>query len=309
MDQTPRTNGTHGSHLSIVPQISIINPRIEQQLKSRGFKTTDKIIITDNKQDRVKYVKVYTVRGETSLVELDVSDFVTIDQTSDRLFYPTNEARNIPYSAKSGIISCTDNNSCHIAFECNNDMCVLQQSNNNLDSTETTFRTSNRPITDSGSTNVISYPIVKMSDIIDHPDDVFVKISEITNNIININIDQCRQTTEDLEKSLQRLVFTYSSMSSRLNLIFGQLVATINQLQQYQQSYLNRELTSPIERETYAKINFNLKKRHDMLTELFSLCNKTELFQKHFNDLVSDIDQVNNTLHSRFTNISNVYIE
>ena len=253
---------------------------IEQQLASRGYISKDKVIIRDaNGQISSRYIKAVNDRGQTVLVDLDTDGNVVIFQSDlDRknILIESKNGSNIPYSAMIGSYECAGMDVCGVAFECDGEVCTLTRTEA-AEPKMVVLTTAEKIITRQGlfGDTPISYPIVRLSEILVDPIRVGDAIDKATRRIraaaYEIALDELCMT----EKALVEMNLSFQRLVNEQKRIYKVLYRTLEEVEQLRDRHLKSGLKCDADREKYRKVIYNLHRRHEMLVDLLRVSRET----------------------------------
>lgn len=274
-------------------------PDIEAILFDRGFVPTDRIV-TQDEQGRpvVKYIKVITNRGHRAFIDPDTEGLIKPMETQ-KIMRQVETVSSIPYSIKNGSLECASNIACGIAYECQDEVCVLRK--DDLTPKEVVFSTE-PVVTRVGSVNYISYPIVKLSDIMAEPEQVLEDVAEVSQRLQVEERSKCLEDTVKTNKSFGQMANKYNEMVSRYQLAFEILRGNISLLKDFQQKTSSDNSRTKL-------ILLNLSRRYDLQNDLFKMCDRLNHIQNNFDQLSSEISEINELLKQSYNNLDQVFTE
>jgi hypothetical protein len=146
---------------------------LDEKLVSAGFVKTSILTIRDEKgTDIVPYVRAYTRLGDTCYIEFEggaVADAVRIvpSAADTRMRATVRTGSIIPHQTKISVSQCASSSVCGVAFECNNEVCVLQPESCTDRPRETIYVVAEsiptKHVQAAGSP--LAYPVVRYSEI------------------------------------------------------------------------------------------------------------------------------------------------
>ena len=289
---------------------------IENTLIESGFLPVDKILTKDDNGNLMcQYIKAIDETGRSAFVDLDCDGYVSVSPEDATMTEKTN-ASVVPYSVKMGTYECASSDVCGVAFECDNEICTLKRSDESLAPTETVFTNTKASLDSSGhkhhgmlDSHPISYPIVSMSDIKANPNQVACSIRDSHNRMRNAAFGQTNKHTSDLlkaEKRLQNEVSRYNKIQKKVS---NSLNKTIAQLESIHGQYKKSPPESDIERENVRSVQFNLRKRHDMVVDYLKLSESVNSRVARIEELTGEIQSLNDYADKLFIGLDSVYKE
>lgn len=271
---------------------------LEQELNSRGFVLTERIVIQDEKgQSSIQYVKVITNRGQRAFVELNSNGVLQPNKNQDIVMSQIDKPSIVPFSVKNGSLELASTITQGVAFECQDEICFLHK-NEELVPVETVF-TSNSPITQVGTVNSISYPIVRMSEILVNPGQVIENIYQVSKRLKSENRRQCREKTVETNEGFGQLSKEYSRMIITYEFALEILKNNINFIEKYRQQR-NENVDE--------RIITDLSTRYDKMDDLIKMCDKLNQFLIRFDQLTDDMKAITSFIddgYSEFAALNN----
>ena len=204
---------------------------IEKELLLLGYMPTEKVFVKCNDgSEECPYIKAFNRNMHPVYIEIDVAGFVPMEE-GDPLTESSNDVNIVPYSIKMSELECASLDTCGIALECKKGVCILKR-NDKMHPTEKNYivKTNDGELKDRSSimeNNVISYPIIKLSEIRYSPEqaiqtanDMTARIrkraykntmndfSKITDeiNLLNANIKALAAMRDQYEEKLQQTI-------------------------------------------------------------------------------------------------------
>ncbi len=186
--------------------------QVEQTLVKSGYLPLDKILTKDdNGMLMCRYIKAIDSSGRTTFVDMDCDGMVSVEP-SNMTMTKVSSASVVPYSVKMGAYECANSDVCGVAFECDNEICTLKRSNEDLTPTETVFaqiKEGKGSLSHSYhgmlQNHPIAYPIVSLSDIKNNPEQVACSVRDSHNRMRNIAFGQCARDTRNLNEAAASL--------------------------------------------------------------------------------------------------------
>lgn len=271
VDDTPIINIA----IDVAPIKPVSNEQynVENILSEHGYTVASKINVRSPGNPTVaRYLEANNMMGHRVFIDIDTDGFVAVSPT-DLTLYEGKLATVIPTSTKHGMLKCVGNGVCGVAFVCEDGICALQQEGPGAP-TETTFlyrEQTNDRIARLGD-RAIAYPIVRLSEIIENNELVTEIISEATNRIRQNAMDSCRENFRKMQDAIDELYDAFNEFTEVQQQAFTDLSTSITQLEDMNYDYINSPPSDENSQERYKQLMYNLKKRHEMESELIYVC-------------------------------------
>lgn len=287
---------------------------VEKILAGSGFVVGEKILTKDKSGHMVcHFIKIRDNSGRTAYVELDTdcSDglgYIEINENDEIMNVGDNS--EIPYSLKMGTYEANNNDIYGVVFECNNSICVMSRKNTALDPVESVFAYENVDGDSSYfSEQPVSFPMIKMSEVMTNPKAVQKSVSLTYNRMRNAVFDNCSKESSKLlyeqlkavEEQIQRFQAKSSETATALK-------TRINELENMLEVY-ERKGIKPKDEEKVRLIKFNLQKRHELMQDHMSLCHNIRSRANHLKQVASELKEYNDYAENLFQNLDYVFRE
>lgn len=274
---------------------------IKNILLNKGFiPQDDKIVILDEQNNKkVSYIKILTESGQKAFV--DLTNITVIPKSETNLMEKLEKVSQIPFSIKNGSIQCVGNK-CGIAFECDDEICVISQ-DNNFKTVEMIFspKKDEETITLIGKINSIAFPVILFDDLVENPVLVSENIYKISNRLKLEHHRNCTLMTTEMNKSFGEMSNNYSKMILTYQFAFNILTKTINFID-------NVRLDSSLEKDNY-QILYNLTKRYELLDNLLEICSDINKFKRDFESINKNISKIISSLDNSYSNLETILKE
>ena len=184
-------------------QSLIDSSSIENELYKYNYTPVSKIVVKgDNNRKQIFYIKAVNKNAQKVFIIID-SDGYTSSKSGDLTLMETKLGTNIPHSIKLGAVECIGNDICGVAFECGSDSVCILSRNDNIDLDETNFVYVEKSAAISTETEgtegtIMSYPVVRLSEIIANPELVVMNTDIITRRLRNITYDILTKELADI---------------------------------------------------------------------------------------------------------------
>jgi hypothetical protein len=180
-----------------------IDEPLEKQLSALGYTSLARIFVEtpdlSNTAQGVevaresRYIKAIDRNGNLVYIETNVDGYV-IASPDEVTLYEGTSGLMIPRASKIGALQCASLDTCGVAYECADGICVVTR-NDNMEPKEVSLvrKRDIKPdeIYEEGSP--IPYPVVRFSDIIASPDHVSAGIAEAVLRLRNLAEARCQR--------------------------------------------------------------------------------------------------------------------
>jgi len=249
----------------------------------QGFNPTEQFL---NPDDRVEYLGVITHRGNHALIQLDVDGDITVNAPRHYL----ESSLSIPDEFKSLCYDCLNLNTNGVGFKCGDKYCLLIRNVDNLKSIEKVYT--------SGLAEGI-IPIVRMSDVLHHPDAVIDSIHQLTLELQHLKFAQLSVQVNDSLNRFEEFRQLFDLFTCKSNSVGTNLLQTLSQCQEIY------KLHNCPDTEQFKLLSYNLQVRNEKLWHYLDLLKKVD-------DLLAPIDPVSlrevvDDLTKNYSNVLDIY--
>ena len=231
--------------LEIKDYSSIIsNASIENELFNLGFVPLYKIIVKENGNKKVEYIKSISKMGQGVFIQIDDGEGYFISKPTDLVMVQSKNARAIPYSIKQGILECAANGTCGVAFVCGSDSICVLSSTNDLTPKEANFtlERKNNEIDKTASLemegSIVTYPVVKLSEVRVSPKEVTDLVDLSTQSIRNQTYNTLNDSLEEQRQLIDDLKFSFEEFVDQKDKVIDKLTETLQQLTEWNKIYV-----------------------------------------------------------------------
>ena len=281
---------------------------VETELEMHGFMLKDKIFTERDGQVFARFIKAVNICGQLVYIELDTDGYVGIHAQDFHLVESSNvqpskhKLQVYDQIMKDEILNRTI---CGIVFESQTGISSYLRHGSGM--TETSFIYPNVDQTMIPIASV-AFPCIRMSEI-RKPTELEIthrNISETAIRLRAINISQSQNALSILLTSVDAFRFQYISFLKRQEDIFNKLSSTTKELEDYYQQY--EQVTSKDERK-FSQLLFNLRKRYQLSSELFTLCQNISNFASLVQDETRELVDLNRYLDKEFRGVHTIMTE
>lgn len=249
------------------------------------------------------YLKALDPHGYTFYIKVDVDGYI-VSSPDDLIFVNTSHLP-IDRSNKIGSYNIIDMDVYGIIYECNNALCIINRNDISLEPEETNVILKNSSM-DLFLDKIINYPIVKLSEIIEMPSEVIQAIKDVSIKLRNSQYNLCLSDINDLKNSS---LLSYNKTTKLTNLFFEKILKikeSLDVLNGLYEDYNKCNITD-LEKEKIKKISYNMKYRHDLITDLISFSHFFNNYKNILNSLENDMSEKINYINSKYINLMDDY--
>ena len=299
---------------------------IEHQLARLGYIVTAKILIngsdsgTDHRSERpvgteARFLEAINPRGQKVFIELDTEGFVAISP-SDLTLIEGKHATVIPYSVKVGALECAQMNICGVAFVCANGLCTLQRemavgSGPNI--YETNFIYTERVAIKDGTAKlgdrITPYPIVRLSEIVDSPEEMVRSVDTVTKRIRDTAYAGCKSDLMKTDDAITNLRKNFLAFKDAQEVASKRLTTSFEELEKVYKQYEAYPPKTDEDIQNYRLLISNMKKRHELAVDLQYMCQQVSRAYSEISRLSKHYEEALNTLKKEFAGVEYVIKE
>lgn len=250
---------------------------VEVQLSRLGYTPVKRIITKGEKGPVAHYLKATNRRGQTVYIYLDTKGHVSV-KDNDEILAESNIASPIPLSLKTGAFRSAGLQVSGIALQCKNGVCCIIRDSSSVNPIEQNFIVQPDDTEEEVSLIVespITYPIVRLSEILADPKTVENYVEASTRQLQNDSYIQCQRDLNEIGKVLDQLNDAFGYFMDLQEGIFS---TTVNQINSMERSRPRPLLPGPgiKEKTTEGQVlpapNQNLAYYENRLNETLSIC-------------------------------------
>lgn len=271
-----------------------------------GYQILGYLICEEKGQPECKYIKVKDNIGMTFYVQPDVDGIVPIDKYKITKTRVVNDGK-IPYSLKKGSLEVISPHVNGVAWECDNEICILSFGGSKREADEKIFVLDDTQTYEDNLNEPITFPTVKMSEMLKQPHLLTENIKQALLKLRNIELAQCENQLNKLKTSMSQLYESISTYENYRYQIGFKLIETINNLNLMYEDYLHHQQYTSDEEANLRIIEYNLKIRLDKLTELIQLTQSISQRYYRLDQLTKEFDDLNKFVSFNFTDIDKVH--
>ena len=289
---------------------------IEHQLARLGYIVTAKILINGSDSGtEARFLEAINPRGQKVFIELDTEGFVAISP-SDLTLIEGKHATVIPYSVKVGALECAQMNICGVAFVCANGLCTLQRemavgSGPNI--YETNFIYTEKPAIKDGTAKlgdrITPYPIVRLSEIVNSPEEMVRSVDTVTKRIRDTAYAGCKSDLAKTDDAITNLRKNFLAFKDAQEVASKRLATSFEELEKVYKQYEAYPPKTDEDIQNYRLLISNMKKRHELAVDLQYMCQQVSRAYSEISRLSKHYEEALNTLNKEFTGVEYVIKE
>lgn len=278
--------------------IKTINDQLmDMELQPMGY-----IICRANDESDIgvcNYVKVSDKLGHVAFVEPDVQGYVPLNPNST-IFAKKVDYSRVPHSLKNGSISLAGGDVDGVAWECDNEVCMITKDGERQEINEKSFIYEDED-EDRLLSEPIAYPIIKMSALLQQPVMVRQSIEETYLKLRQVDFAKCGSQLENLVCRLDTLNKVIRDYDEYQHTICQRLTQDMQDLYNVYGDYTDGQLCeADIEKKLL--IEKNLKVRHEKFIDLVKLNQAFADRQQRIDQLINEYQDLlvfaENNFHS-----------
>lgn len=260
---------------------------IEHILATNGYKPEEVVIVSNNLgKKKAKLVKAINKYGNTVYVFIDIEGYIS---TKDNDACVKQTSRCVVDESITGeCIDCVSSDIHGVAFVCENGICTKTHT---LDADHEVLHFANVSAPDDyqANTQAIIYPVIKISEIKESPDEVLEGTKQAIKRLRNQEIEKAHAELPLLEKQLSNFDNALKSYVVGTKLFTERLVTSLNDFNEVNEKHLATPMKSCDDHEKYKKVMKNLVVRNKMLDDLL-------LNSRRINDIQRSLEEYTNEL-------------
>jgi hypothetical protein len=289
-------------------QGTVGNEGIEKELMMDGYVPLAKLVVKEGENKNGYFIKAINKLGQYVYISLDTEGFIATNP-KDLTMVKSDIANTIPYSVKMSALECAGLNVCGLAFECENGLCSLSTDVKTNKPVEESFIYTEDRSERTGliSSGLISYPIIKMSEIRADRDLVLKLTNESINRIRNSSYINVENKCVATKNSLLNLVGSFDNFINTKDVLFNKLRDSLEILGKISRDFHLKPPTTDEARKRYNTLLYNLRRRNDLFVTLLETINHISEESSHFNKCTSDINEITLSLKQNFEGVDSIY--
>lgn len=275
----------------------INNSSLENELLNLGYAPLSKIVIqTDAGDKRTQYIKALNKNGQKVFIMVDVHGYTTA-RASDLTLIEAHNASIVPYSLKTGAFNCAGKDVCGVAFECGSDaVCVLSRGADDLKPKEANFvfveQHAPAAATIEVEGSIMTYPVVRLSEIRANPDLVLSNTDVVTRRLRNEAYKALLGELVGAQHSINKLNEAFVRFNCAREDHAGKLNHTLTILEKWNREYLKCPPTTDDGKDRYRKLQYNLSQRNEGIATLLRSIKKVADKRAEIDALTREINDI-----------------
>ena len=242
---------------------------LEEELMKHGYVPLERIMVGDGCSTTSRYIRARNKVGQVVFILVDTEGYIGV-RPQDLTMVESKNANVIPYSIKKGAYDCAQVEVSGVAFDCQNSVCIVTREENNLPR-ETNFVYAGRRVDATAvvGDDIISYPVIRLSEIRANPDMVLAGTMAVTSRIQRAAWAASEREMCELEESLETYLATFRLFKQFRSALHERWSCSMNELVEPTNQFLSLpEICKPEDRERFRLLQYNLSRRNTLLTEL-----------------------------------------
>lgn len=289
----------------------ISNSSLEQELLNAGYGPVSKIVVrAPNGDHRTQYIKAINKMGQSVFILIDEQGY-SAARTTDLTLIESNSASVVPYSLKTGAYNCAGKDVCGVAFECGSDnICVMSHGSDDLTPKEANFvfveqaTPTAAALESEGS--IMSYPVVRLSEIRANPDLVLSNTDAVTRRLRNTAYSAELEELGKLQQSINQLNTNFVEFVNLQNGVAKRLTASLSQLEAYNKGYMANPPATDDAKNRYRLVQFNLTRRNQDIATLLRLVKRVGDARVEIDTIAKEIAEMKDFGDKEFAQIEQV---
>lgn len=273
---------------------------IDKELEKYHYTLIDKFITKDKSNNYIIYVKAITSNGYTTYILIENNE----NKNYQEILLESDPPTNIPFSIKYGSFESVGNTVHGVVIEHDNGFLVMRRDCEKFEPCETNFSFDKSSEPQNG---LVIYPLICLCDITENKTSIEQSIDEVTRCLRNINYSQCIIELEKMVYTSQTIQKEYLQFYQKQRLVFQALSQSLYELQKLHDTFKSKTLKTESDTIRYETIIYNLRKRHEFVTELICLCQKVMSFSDTLTNISKSLEYFNEYLDKVYQGIRFVY--
>lgn len=297
-------------------QDMISGASLENELMHAGYTPLSKIVVkTDAGDKRTQFIKGINRNGQKVFIEVDVHGYTTA-RTTDLTLIESHSVSIVPYSLKVGAFDCVSKEVSGVAFECGSDaVCVLKREGSNTTEPKESnfvFVEQHAPaaaILDEGPGSIMSYPVIRLSEIRANPELVVCNTDTVTRRLRNEAYKTLLAELVCAQQSIQHLNEAFVGFNCAREEYAGKLNCTLTTLEGYNRDYLKCPPTTDEAKEKFRLLQFNITQRNGGIETLLRCIKKIADKKAAIETLAHEIKELTEFCHREFATVEHANSE
>lgn len=238
---------------------------VESKLRMLQMNPLTRIVVKSRKKNsngskntvKAYYMKASTRRGYTFYIQLDTDDNV-MSKTKNIDTVKSKRSRLISPSLRSGTYDIVKLiGACGVAFENDSEICTMTRSDDDYKPKELVLSTNIK----NENENFITYPVVRLSQLLTTPIETEKVIEETVRELKNIEYGNCQETITNVVETTNELNLEIEELNNTMTNFFSNLGQHISEAEGHVSTNHVNE-----------KSSVRLRNLYDIMTQALSLC-------------------------------------
>lgn len=271
------------------PNTGSYSPEVnaENQISRYGYDTIGKIVsYTNSNEMECRYLKTVNSQGQVIYIQPNNDSWMG-SEPNDFIVTETDDPSAIPQSIRSGAFLSAAPDVYGVLLEKNGEICAITRSEYNMEPDETVLLSINNstPFHSDNNTHdkdtnnndlTVVYPIVRLSEITTDNDIVIRNTSAVTAKLRNTSYQTCIKNISDMRLTCSEFPKIFDTLYAEIDVSFKKLAKTIRELEVHKADFDNDPPTDANQLSKIPRIEYNLKRRHEMMIELLKVCHNAD---------------------------------
>lgn len=295
------------SEATVAPQIQVVTSTyqslittvgLEAELLSARYWIEGTITLTNEQNERrIQYIKAINAKGQRVYIIVDVNGFLS-NQRNLSMIRLNNPAR-VHHSTKLDGYDCVKNYVDGVVFEIGADgLSTIIRDSQSLQPVEINYTLIGQQLDNDIDNNgtVMTYPIIRMSQIRADPDQILENTSQAFNCLRFTTIGRHTDAIEELNSSFSDLSNAWTSFKDVRSQITLALAGEISQLIDWNKAFDERVITTDNDRDKVNSIQRNLAIRQERLEDILRLTRKVVNRMSQIDAITAEINAVTSVI-------------
>lgn len=278
---------------------------VDEELARAGYRPISKIIVTESPRDAtVPYVKAQNSMGDPFYIAIDVQDSYIGHSKSDPIMQVASSPMAIPREDKEAAYAKAGMSVSGVALECKTGLCTIMHDPVMGAPREQNFVLVETTTIEEVSTGVVSYPILRLSELRSNPQACQKNIDQALRKIRNDALQRYLCKIKAVQKKFTAMADLFASTMKCKEHIVQELHRTVNLLE----CYLDECSKCPQDNcDKIKQIKYNLEKRNAMFPYLMECCTEIASLEDKLDASICALAKSKKRLDCKFKNLHCAY--
>lgn len=248
------------------------NRDVEKELRDSGYTPVSRVVVDQDGELEGQYIKALNLYGQYIYVDLDTEGLVSTDG-SEVIHTEVLNSTELPLL---DAYKCVENSACGVASECVNGICTMKRENGSRYPRQSFLksdRSSEVSTYASMGDTILSYPIVRLSDIRADPEGSLLAQNAATTQLRNQRNEALVADIEEMSALLNQLVREFNDFEELRSELTVRVASDLAQLELDNLSYVQTPPRSEEERNQSEAIVEGLMRRNEIVIDILE-CSK-----------------------------------